>query len=405
MLLRPLLILALAITAFVATRSSAEPAIEPVEEARKLRAKGVAFLRQQQLPDGTWQPVEQVPPAITALALRGMMGANDPADAEAIERGFEALVAQQVDNGGIYDDLLANYNTAISVSALAYRRDQIGDGKYDAELDRALAYLRRLQWTPDTREDFAEEEVSQTVSGESDPFFGGWGYGGRSRGAGRPDLSNAQMALEALHEAGVPKDDPAYQRALTFVSRLQNNSETNVGSWAGDDGGFIYGPDADRSFESMAGEYATPDGRRRLRSYGSMTYAGLKSMIYAGLDRDDPRVVAAYDWIRENWTLDENPGMAEGDPEKADYGLYYYYLTLARALDVYDEPTLDTPFGEVDWRVEFIEKAKELQRDDGSWAGEAKWRENDPTMVTAYMTIALDAVLNDLEEHPPEPGT
>ena len=34
-----------------------------------------------------------------------------------------------------------------------------------------------------------------------------------------------------------------------------------------------------------------------LRSYASMTYAGLKSMIYAGLDRDDPRVKAALDYI------------------------------------------------------------------------------------------------------------
>ena len=34
-----------------------------------------------------------------------------------------------------------------------------------------------------------------------------------------------------------------------------------------------------------------------LRSYASMTYAGLKSMIYAGLDRDDPRVKAALTYI------------------------------------------------------------------------------------------------------------
>ena len=395
------MIIATVAAALVSPRATAEPA----EEARALRDRGVEYLRQQQQPDGTWQPADQVPPAITALALRGLLGADDPADAERIERGFAALIAQQVDDGGIYDDLLANYNTAISVSALAARRERFDDGKYDAELDRALDYLRRLQWTPETREDFAEEEISQRVSGEDDPFYGGWGYGGRSRGAGRPDLSNAQMALDALHEAGVPKDDPAYARALTFMSRLQNNSETNNAAWAGDDGGFIYGPDGDRSFESQAGEYQTPDGQRRLRSYGSMTYAGLKSMIYAGLDKDDPRVVAAFDWIRENWTLDENPGMAEADPDMADYGLYYYYLTLARALDVYDQPVLDTPFGPVDWRVEFVEQARELQRPDGSWVGDAKWRENDPTMVTAYMTIALDAVLNDLAEHPPEPAS
>src|SRR5690606_5717765 len=117
-------------------------------------------------------------------------------------------------------------------------------------MDKAVAYLKRLQWTMDTVS--AEQE---SLSGPDDPWLGGWGYGGRSRGKGRPDLSNTQMALEALHDAGVPKDDPAYQLALKFVERLQNNSETNDRDWAGNDGGFIYGPSDDRQGESFAGSY------------------------------------------------------------------------------------------------------------------------------------------------------
>ena len=78
-----------------------------------------------------------------------------------------------------------------------------------------------------------------------------------------------------------------------------------------------------------------PDGKRIVRSYGSMTYAGLKSMIYCGLTKDDPRVKAAWNWIRKNWTLDINPGMQFSnpkDPKAGESGLYYYYHTLARAL-------------------------------------------------------------------------
>ena len=56
-----------------------------------------------------------------------------------------------------------------------------------------------------------------------------------------------------------------------------------------------------------------------------MTYAGLKSMIYAGLTADDPRVKAAYDYITKHYTLDENPGLGQ-------QGLYYYYQTFAKAL-------------------------------------------------------------------------
>ena len=85
------------------------------------------------------------------------------------------------------------------------------------------------------------------------------------------------------------------------------------------DGGFYYTIAAGGS--SQAGE--TPDGG--LRSYGSMSYAGLKSMIFAGVKKDDPRVKAAHEWITKHYTLDENPGMG-GD------GLYYYYHTFAKAL-------------------------------------------------------------------------
>ncbi len=388
-----------------ASLAAALPAVasqdSPRDKANALIERGSVFLVNQQQDNGTWQPVEQVPPAITALVLRALIDTDQfGPDDDLIQSGYQALIAQQVADGGIYDDLLANYNTAIAVSSLSAVRDEAGDDRYKEATDKALAYLRQLQWTPETQPDFAEEEHPQQVVDESDPFYGGWGYGGRSRGAGRPDLSNTQMALEALHDAGVSPDDPAFQRAVLFVSRLQNNSETNDGAWAGDDGGFIYSPDGDRTFESQAGEFTTPDGQIRLRSYGSMTYAGLKSMIYAGLEKDDPRVEAAFKWVSENWTLDANPGMPT--EEMSDYGLYYYYLTLARALDAYDQPVLDTPFGPIDWRVELIDKLEELQHDDGSWSGNAKWLENDPTLVTAYVVTALNHAMSDLHEHPVE---
>ncbi len=375
---------------------------DPADQARQMVADGLSFLEKQQQDDGTWQPVEQVPPAVTALVLRAFVGSDDfGPDDELVRRGFDALIAQQVGDGGIYDDLLANYNTAISATALSEARAEAGDDRYATTIDAAVAYLRRLQWTPETQADFEDDDLVQAVSGQDDAFFGGWGYGGRSRGAGRPDLSNAAMALEALHEAGVPKDDPAFERARLFVSRLQNRSESNTSDWAGDDGGFVYSPDADRTGESFAGEFVTPDGDRRLRSYGSMTYAGLKSMIYAGLDKEDPRVVAAVAWAGDNWTLDANPGMQLGGEGQGEWGLYYYYLMLARSLDAYDEPVIETFAGPVDWRLALVDALAQRQQDDGSWTGQPKWRENDPTMTTAYSVIALNAALKDMAEHPP----
>jgi len=387
----------------VAGPALAQDPHHPQAKAQELIDTGLAYLENQRQPDGTWQADERVPPAITALALRAFVESDGyTPDSPIVREGYDALIAQQVADGGIYADLLANYNTAIATSSLVAAQEEAGDDRYADTIARAVDYLRRLQWTPETEADFAGEEQSQRVTGEDDPFYGGWGYGGRSRGAGRPDLSNTAMALEALHAAGVPADDPAMERARLFVSRLQNRSESNDRAWAGDDGGFVYSPDATRDGESFAGTFVTPDGERRLRSYGSMTYAGLKSMIYAGLTKDDPRVQAAVDWAANNWTLDVNPGMAAASPEQAEWGLFYYYLMVARALDAYDDPTLDTPRGQVDWRLELIDTLADRQRDDGSWAGNPKWREDDPTMVTAYSVIALNAAMKDLREHPPE---
>jgi squalene-hopene/tetraprenyl-beta-curcumene cyclase len=214
-------------------------------------------------------------------------------------------------------------------------------------------------------------------------------------------LSNTQFALEALHDAGVDCNDPAFQAALTFLARTQNHAATNDQPWAGDDGGFAY--TAANKGESMAGEYVAPDGRRMLRSYGSMTYAGLKSMIYAGLTKDDPRVKAAFDWITKNWTLDENPGMRAASADVAKQGLYYYYYVFAHALDAYDQPVITDAAGQKhDWRVELIAKLASLQREDGSWTGEKRWMEDNPVLTTAYVVLALEAAQKDLAERLPE---
>jgi squalene-hopene/tetraprenyl-beta-curcumene cyclase len=130
-----------------------------------------------------------------------------------------------------------------------------------------------------------------------------------------------------------------------------------------------------------------------------MTYAGLKSMIYAGLSKDDPRVKAAYGWIAQNWTLEENPGMGLNDPAMKDYGIYYYYYTLARALNAYGQPTItDAQGNQHDWRTELIDKLASLQRPDGSFIGDKRWMENDPTLVTAYATQALQEARESLRK-------
>lgn len=362
----------------------------PAQKAQAMMDKGIAFLKSSQQADGGWQ-VEQDPPGVTALALRSVLADPKLADADWVQKGFAKLLSYQKEDGGVYESAQGNYNTAVAITALV----ALNQPKYKTNLDKAMAFVRKTQWIP------ANASGQDQIADDKNPFFGGWGYATATRGLGRPDLSNTQLILDALTDAGVKPTDPAFQAAVKFASHLQNHSETNKLAWAGNDGGFIYTLNADGTARSAAGEYAGADGKPMHRSYGSMTYAGLKSFIYAGLSKDDSRVKAAWDWISKNWTLDENPGMRAGNPANAKYGLYYYYHTVARALEVFDSPSITDAQGKKhDWRVELIDTLAALQKPDGSWAGEERWMEDEPKLTTSYCVMALQEILKDLKQHP-----
>lgn len=361
----------------------------PADRAQQMIDKGIVFLKSAQQPDGGWQ-LEQDPPGITALALRAVMADPKLADADWVQKGFTKLLAYQKPDGGIYESAQGNYNTAVSLTALSTQ-----PARYKTQIEKATAFVRGKQWLP------ANASGQDQIADDKNPFFGGWGYATAQRGLGRPDLSNTQIVLDALADAGVKPTDPAYQAAVKFASHLQNHSETNKLAWAGNDGGFIYTLNADGTARSAAGEYAGADGKPMHRSYGSMTYAGLKSFIYAGLSKDDARVKAAWDWITKNWTLDENPGMRAGNAANAEYGLYYYYHTVARALEIYDQPVITDSQGKKhDWRIELVNKLASLQKPDGSWTGQERWMEDEPRLATSFCLLALQEVIKDLKQHP-----
>lgn len=370
--------------------AAAQTAQDPAARAQALVDRGLAWLKEQQKPDGGWQRAEE-PPAITAIALKAFcQDKHYQGDEPFLKKAFAKVLSFQKPDGSISDDNLATYNTAIAISALAESKQ----ADYKPQMLKALAFLRDLQW-----DDKIQGVPAHMKVPESNPNFGGFGYGAKGK---RADGSNMQVALDALKDSGLKSDDPAFQAALKFATRLQNNSETNDQKWAGNDGGFIYS--AADGGGSKAGEMIGASGMRMWRSYGSMTYAGLKSMIYAGLSHDDPRVKAAWDWVRRNWTLDENPGIRYGDPNNpkgGDDGLFYYYHTLARALHAYGQPVIvDAKGNRHDWRIELIDKLAAQQHQDGSWTGVQKWMESKPTLATSYAILALQEAQQDLQEHP-----
>jgi squalene-hopene/tetraprenyl-beta-curcumene cyclase len=342
-----------------ANEKTVGPARDLLKEARQ---RGANFLRNTQADDGSW--TTRNAPGITALATMALLESGVPVDDPTVARGLACLEEFVQPNGGIYfaDGKHRNYETCI---ALMVFHQANRNGKYDTLLANAEKFLRTLQWD--------EGEGLES----SDTSFGGAGYGKHER----PDVSNTQFLVEALRELGAAEDDPALQKALLFVSRAQNlETEHNTTPFAAkvNDGGFYYTPAAGGT--SQAG--TTPNGG--LRSYGSMTYAGLKSMIYAGLGSDDPRVRAAFGWIRQFYTVDENPGLGK-------QGLYYYYHTFAKALSVLDVDYLvDADGARHDWRKELTGKLAKLQKSHGGWVNEAeRWYEGDPNLATAYALLAL----------------
>lgn len=340
------------------------------EAIRAAIAKATTFLERHQSPDGSFSA--PVGPAVTALAVNALARSGSPADSPAVQKGVAYLLTFKRPDGGIYapESPVSNYETAIAMVALAACNK---DGRYDKEIKGCEAYVKGLQW------DDGEGK------GKADPAYGGAGYGKK----GRPDLSNTQFMIEALRTIGASENDPAIQKALVFVSRTQNLvGPENTTPFAGkntnaaDEGGFYYTPAA--GGESQAG--GSPEGG--LRSYGSMTYAGLKSMIFAGLTKDDYRVKAALKWLGRHYTFKENPGMGQA-------GIFYYFHTAAKSLDVLGVETFaDADGKEHDWRSELSAEILARQKPDGSWVNDnGRWMEDNPDLVTSYALLALSYCL------------
>lgn len=410
-----------------------------VREGTASLQRGVAYLLSKQAEDGSWSGH----PAITSLACMALKNANTPDDAAAraaaIEKGRRYMLKFVQPDGSIWmsgrEREYPTYTTAITLAGLAI----LGNADDEAVMRGARKYLLDLQ---------LNEGNAIAPTDKSNPNYGGVGYGKDPRGAAHVDLSNTQWAFEALYltdyldkepKAQSPEDtkksDLAWGNLVTFLSRMQNLPETNDQTWVVSDkddpnyGGFVYrvdnrrgGPGGEGRPDGQRGP--RPDGKEQpqkpdgqpgakpegeagkviesgkplitektgakptLRSYGSMTYAGLKSMIYARLKKDDPRVQAAVEWAARNYTLDVNPGVGPS-------GLYYYINTFSKAHSALGDEIVKTPDGQNHfWRRDVVKKLLELQKGEGQWVNDdGRWMESNPELVTCYSLISMEAAL------------
>ena len=370
-LLVPLVALGAVLTLLPAAPSVAQQPANTAEQLNTLVEKAAGYLKKSQNEDGSWgkEPNNR---GETGIVTTGLIKAGvKPTDAPAAKavKYIESLVNAK--SGHIAGDdaraTLINYTTSINIMALnaANKAD-----KYKTVIGNAVKYLKEYQW-----------DESRGVKDDSD-YYGGAGYAGDKS---RPDLSNTAFFLEALKDAGVDKSDPAYKKAIVFVSRCQNfDNEANRAAWAkkNNDGSFVY-------TGANGGENRRSDDTKGdMGGYGSMTYAGIKSMIYCGVGKDDRRIKKAYEWIQKHYTVDENPGMPK---LRSQWGLYYYYHTFAKCMDALGEDTFTDAKGvKHNWRADLVEALAKRQKPDGSWVNENdRWLEGDPNIVTGYALMAL----------------
>ena len=354
----------------------------PREKARELAAtgdaiidslrRGAEYLRIHQEDNGHFsRGVLDPKPAFTALIVDSLARSPEKyrMNTPFIKKAVDAILSTKQPDGSFCTPVLGlqTYCTAITVMALT----SLEDPSLQPDIDAAVKYLRSTQ-----NQD--EDSVNMGAAGYS--------------AGGNPSGDVAHNWVEAMHEAGVKDDDPAMQRAKIFFSRLQN-TEANPykknpppGIAIGDDGGSGY-----RVGESKAG-YETKDGKKIPKSYGLMSYASLKAFLHLNFKKDDEQVRAAHQWVQDNYTLEENKNIGQD-------GLFYYYLTMAKALYIYDDPIVDCRDGKHHWAEELSKRLISMQAPDGSWhnSQSSQWFENDTVLVTGYAIRALGICHDQLE--------
>ena len=353
------------------------------KEIKDAIEKGAKFLYQNQNATGWWSDSKL--PALTGLALVAL----EMADATRLDikyeserrRAYDYLTSLAKPNGSIHDGRLINYNTACSLMALSMANET----RYRPLIEKARAYI-------------AASQIDLGEKGKMDNANdGGVGYNDKYD---HSDMNNTLMAIEAMRmsESALQRKDQGKQplkhdldwKALEhFLASCQNLPERsdnpNLSNQPEDRGGFIYHPG-----ESKAGEVIDGEAKRAaLRSYGSISYAGMMSFAYARIGKDDDRVRAVIDWLGKSYTLNENPGMGQE-------GLYYYFHLMSKALRAQGVKNLKGPDSKsIDWKNELAAKLISLQNGDGSWKNSNKrWMEGDPNLTTSYVLVALSLLVN-----------
>jgi len=340
--------------------------------------KAAQYLLAQQNEDGTFGKTKAAGmPGLVGLVVKGL--ASSPLklreDNAAVAKAAKYIASKQLPSGAIAvpEFGLENYNTSVAIVALV----ALENPAYKDVLEKAKQYVLNCQLV----------EAQGYNKDEHTRAYGSFGYGNSKRG----DLSNTGFSLDALKALGLKEDSPAWKNAVIFVKRCQDNDELNeLEEMKGGDNtnGFVYLPG-----DSEFGTVTTRSGKKMPKPYGNMTYMAIKSLVYAGVSKDDPALKAAFQWVKNNYSVKHNPG------GQGAQGYYYYALALAKAMAAAGVTELELADGrKVHWAKDLAEHLISLQTPDGSFVNkEDRWMEGDPVLTTSYALDALNICIGALK--------
>jgi Squalene-hopene cyclase C-terminal domain len=121
--------------------------------------KAIGYLKSSQAKDGSFSR-KIAGPGITAITVAALLRNGVDSSEPVVASGLKFLESQTRKDGGIYDEGLANYTTAVALMTL---KEANKNGKYDSAIKNAADFVKGIQ--------HVEDGLDQ----------GGWGYAKGSR--------------------------------------------------------------------------------------------------------------------------------------------------------------------------------------------------------------------------------
>jgi len=335
------------------------------DEIEESIAAGLAWLAEQQNPDGSWGSWDQVAHtgfAVVKMLDRGYKLAredpdiDDPFDpdyaySDNIEKGLEYLFSQAASHasGGICFAMGGHetYNTGIAMMAIAATRvptrivptGPFSGQTYQFVVDGCVTFFANTQ-NPD----------------------GGWVYWGMLS-SDQSNTGYAVLGLAYAEDFGCVIPASVYTGLDIWIDFIQNDVDGDT-----NDGGSGYG---------------SPDGWVNLLKTGNLLF----EMAFVGDDESDQRVQDAVDYIERHWNdANQDPGW-KGPPVHLQAA-----YCLMKGLESFDIRELDTSSGPFDWFDEMSTLVIGDQQADGSWAWDP-W--GDQLLATEWALLTLQRVLHN----------